>query len=217
MSMRTPITYYGGKQALLKYLLPLIPAHKLYCEPFFGGGALLFAKPESQTEIINDLNGEVVNFFKVMKSKFPELQKQIQGTLYSRELFKRARVIYEFPDMFSDVDRAWAFWTLTNQGFAGSVTSWGFGKTSSKEKSLANKRIEFSKAYAERFAHVQMEHNNALKVIERCNDKDSFIYCDPPYIHSHQGHYAGYTSDDFTALLESLSKFKGKFLLSSYP
>mgnify|MGYP000216877373 CR=1 FL=1 len=51
--MKTPITYYGGKQTLLKYLLPLIPQHKLYCEPFFGGGAVFFAKPKSDVEVIN--------------------------------------------------------------------------------------------------------------------------------------------------------------------
>ena len=64
--MKTPITYYGGKQTLLKYLLPLIPQHKLYCEPFFGGGAVFFAKPKSDVEVINDINGEVINFFIVI-------------------------------------------------------------------------------------------------------------------------------------------------------
>ena len=215
--LKTPITYYGGKQALLKYLLPLIPPHKLYCEPFFGGGALLFAKPPSETEIINDLNGEVVNFFKVVKTKFKELQKEIQGTLHSRELFKRAKAMYDFPDLFSDVQRAWAFWVLTNQGFSGMIGSWGFGKTNSKERALLNKREDFTIAYAERFETVQIEHNDALKVIDRCDDKDSFIYCDPPYINSDQGHYAGYTVGEYKLLLDKLAKFKGKFLLSSYP
>jgi DNA adenine methylase len=215
--LKTPITYYGGKQSLLKYLLPLIPPHTLYCEPFFGGGALLFAKPPSETEIINDLNGEVVNFFKVVKTKFKELQKEIQGTLYSRELFKRAKAMYDFPDMFTDVQRAWAFWVLTNQGFAGMIGAWGFGKTNSKEKALLNKRADFTIAYAERFESVQIEHNDALKVIARCDDKESFIYCDPPYINSDQGHYEGYTPSDYKLLLDKLAKFKGKFLLSSYP
>jgi DNA adenine methylase len=215
--MKTPITYYGGKQALIKYLLPLIPSHKIYCEPFFGGGAMFFAKPKSEVEIINDLNGEVVNFFKVVKTKFSELQKEVQGSLHSRELFKRAKAIYDFPDMFSDVKRAWAFWVLTNQGFAGIIGSWGFGKQNSKERSLVNKRNDFTKDYAERFESVQIEHNDALKVIDRCNDKTAFIYCDPPYINSDQGHYAGYSEQEYKLLLDKLSKVKGKFLLSSYP
>ena len=215
--MRTPITYYGGKQSLIKYLLPLIPQHTIYCEPFFGGGALFFAKPKSEVEVINDLNGEVVNFFKVVKTKFSELQKEIQGSPHSRELFKRAKAIYDFPDMFSDVQRAWAFWVLTNQGFAGIIGSWGFGKTASKEKAVAVKRDAFTKEYADRMKTVQVEHNDALKVIDRCDDKNAFIYCDPPYINSDQGHYDGYSESEYEALLEKLAKVKGKFLLSSYP
>src|SRR4051812_14607384 len=98
--MRTPITYYGGKQTLVKRLLALIAAHHLYCEPFFGGGALFFAKPPSEVEVINDINGEVIVFFKVVQKKFAELQKEIKATLYSRELWRKARVIYENPEMF---------------------------------------------------------------------------------------------------------------------
>lgn len=215
--MKTPITYYGGKQNMLKHLLVLIPAHTIYCEPFFGGGALFFAKPKSEVEIINDKNGEVINFFKVAKTRFAELQKEIQGTLHSRELYKKAMVVYEHPDLFTDVKRAWALWVLTNQGFASMIGSWGFGKENAKEKSLANKRDEFTKEYADRLRMVQIENNNAIKVIQRCDSKDTFIYCDPPYIGSDMGHYKGYTEEDYKQLLDVLVKVKGKFLLSSYP
>ncbi|MDQ3191028.1 MAG: DNA adenine methylase [Bacteroidota bacterium] len=215
--MKTPITYYGGKQNMLKYLLELIPAHRIYCEPFFGGGALFFAKPKSEVEVINDKNGEVINFFKVIKTKFPELQKEIQATLHSRELYKKAMVVYEHPDLFSDVKRAWALWTLTNQGFAGLIGSWGFGKTDSKEKSLANKREDFTQDYAQRLKTVQIENNDALKVIARCDSKETFIYADPPYIGSDMGHYKGYSEQDYKELLNMLAKAQGKFLLSSYP
>jgi DNA adenine methylase len=215
--MKTPITYYGGKQTMVKYLLPLIPVHKLYCEPFFGGGALFFAKPKSEVEVINDINGEVVNFFKVIKLKFKELEKEIKATPHSRKLFKKARVVYEFPEMFTDVHRAWAFWTLTNQGFAGMIGAWGFGKDNSKETALARKREGFTEEYAERLRTVQIESNDALKVIDRCDAKDSFFYIDPPYFNSDQGHYKGYTKEEYILLLERLRKIKGRFLLSSYP
>lgn len=215
--MRTPITYYGGKQTMLKYLLDLIPEHRIYCEPFFGGGALFFAKPKSEVEVLNDINGEVINFFQVLKKQFPELQKEIQATLHSRELYKNAMVVYEHPELFSDVKRAWALWTLTNQGFSGMIGSWGFGKTPSKEKAIARKRDEFTKAYEERLKTAQIENNDALKVIARCNEKEAFIYCDPPYIGSDMGHYEGYTEEEYKKLLDALAKFKGKFLLSSYP
>ena len=215
--MKTPITYYGGKQTLLKYLLPLIPQHRLYCEPFFGGGAVFFAKPKSEVEVINDINGEIVNFFKVLKSKFPELQREIKATLHSRELYKKAMVVYDHPDLFTDVKRAWALWVLTNQGFAGMIGSWGFGKDDSKEAALANKRDAFKKEYEDRLAKVQVENNNAIKVIQRCDEKETFIYADPPYIGSDQGHYKGYSENDYRELLDALAKVKGKFLLSSYP
>jgi DNA adenine methylase len=215
--MKTPITYYGGKQTLLKYLLPLIPQHKMYCEPFFGGGAVFFAKPKSEVEVINDINGEIVNFFKVIKTKFPELQSEIKATLHSRELYRNAMVVYAHPDLFTDVKRAWALWVLTNQGFAGMIGSWGFGKDDSKEAALATKRDLFTKEYEDRLTKVQVENNNAIKVINRCDDKETFIYADPPYIGSDQGHYKGYSESDYRELLDTLAKVKGKFLLSSYP
>lgn len=216
--MKTPITYYGGKQTLATRIVELIPAHNLYCEPFFGGGAVFFTKAPSPVEVINDLNGEVINFFKVIQKKQAELEKEIKATLHSRELYKKARVIYTNPELFDEVKRAWAFWTLTNQGFAGMVTSWGFGKTASKERALKNKREDFSiQAYGKRLSQVQVECNDALKVIDRCDAKDSFFYVDPPYFNSDQGHYEGYTKQDYIRLLERLRKLKGKFLLSSYP
>lgn len=215
--MKTPITYYGGKQNMIKHLLEIIPAHTIYCEPFFGGGALFFAKPKSEVEIINDKNGEVINFFKVAKTKFAELQKEIQSTLHSREHYKKAMIVYSHPDLFTDVKRAWALWVLTNQGFASMIGSWGFGKENSKEKSLANKRDDFTKEYAERLRMVQIENNDAIKVIQRSDSKDTFMYCDPPYIGSDMGHYKGYSENDYKQLLDALVKVKGKFLLSSYP
>ena len=215
--MKTPITYYGGKQALLNHLLPLIPKHRIYCEPFFGGGALFFAKPPSHVEIINDINSEVVNFFRVVQTKFEPLQKEIRASLHSRELYKKALVVYSNPDMFDDVKRAWAFWVATNQGFSSVIGSWGFGKDDSKEAAVARKRDGFTKEYADRLKKVQVENNDALKVIDRADSKETFFYVDPPYINSDQGHYAGYTEAQYEALLKKLSRVKGKFLLSSYP
>lgn len=202
---------------MLKYLLGMIPEHRLYCEPFFGGGALFFAKPKAEVEVINDVNGEVVNFFKVLKTKFSALQREIQATLHSRELYREALEVYNDPGSYTDVKRAWALWTATNQGFAGMIGSWGFGKTNSKEKAVASKRDAFIEVYEERLRTVQVENNDALKVIARCNEKDAFIYCDPPYIGSDQGHYGGYTEEQYETLLQALSKVKAKFLLSSYP
>ncbi|HVA98140.1 MAG TPA: DNA adenine methylase, partial [Bacteroidia bacterium] len=88
--MRPPITYYGGKQKMLKYILPLIPQHEIYCEAFMGGGAVFFAKEPSKAEIINDINGNVSNFYRVVQSDFDSLKKLINGTLHSRGTYKEA-------------------------------------------------------------------------------------------------------------------------------
>jgi len=202
---------------MIKYLLPLIPEHKLYCEPFFGGGALFFSKEPSPIEVINDINGEVINFYRMVQLQFDTLQEEIRTTLHSRDLFRQATVIYQNADMFTPIKRAWAFWTLANQGFASTLESWGAGNDDSKQKSLARKRDCFVSEYADRLNTVQIECVDALKVIERCDAPDTFFYIDPPYFNSRQGHYKGYSVADYKLLLDKLSSIKGKFLLSSYP
>lgn len=84
MNRKTPITYYGGKQKLLSTILTKIPQHKLYCEPFVGGAAVFFGKPISDVEVINDTNKELINFYRVCKEKFLDLQSMVRITLHSR-------------------------------------------------------------------------------------------------------------------------------------
>lgn len=83
--MKTPISYYGGKQGMLRHILPLIPPHDLYTEVFAGGAAVLFAKEPVKINVINDLNGELVNFYRMTVSHFEELRREILRTLHSRE------------------------------------------------------------------------------------------------------------------------------------
>ncbi len=82
--MRTPITYYGGKQTMLKHIMPLIPKHEIYVESFAGGAAVFFAKQPSQMDVINDLNGELINFYHTVVSNFDELKREVDRTLHSR-------------------------------------------------------------------------------------------------------------------------------------
>lgn len=215
--MKTPITYYGGKQLMLPYILPLIPNHEIYTECFFGGGAVFFAKEPAPVEIINDMNGEVINFYRVLQMDFWKLNEAIQATLHSRELYHDAQTVYNHPHMFDPIKRAWAFWVLTNQGFSSKIGSWGYEK---KGKSMINrlntKKTDIGIALRNRFEHVQIECNDAIKVIESRDDTNAFHYIDPPYIGSNQGHYSGYTRDNYTDLLSLLERIKGKFLQSSY-
>ena len=215
--MKTPITYYGGKQLMLQHILPIVPEHHIYTEAFFGGGAVFFAKEPAPVEVINDMNGEVINFYRVLQLDFFKLNEMIQATLHSRELYHDAQVVYNSPHLFDSIKRAWAFWILTNQGFSSKIGSWGYEKQgSSMVKRLSTKKTDNIIAMRTRLEYVQIECNDALTVIESRDDPQAFHYVDPPYIGSHQGHYSGYTREHYTALMECLAKVKGRFLQSSY-
>jgi DNA adenine methylase len=216
--MKTPITYYGGKQSMLSIILPLIPAHELYCEPFFGGGAVFFAKEPSKVEVINDTNREVVNFYRTVQSDFVSLEKEISISLHSRDLHRKARVIYENPDMFNEIKRAWAFWLLANQSYSSDLSGgWSYdNKTGKSAAKATNKRDGFTEDYAIRLQGTQIECCDAIRIINMRDSKDTFFYLDPPYYNAHMGHYDGYTIEDFEMLLKTLSQVEGRFLLSSY-
>ena len=215
--MKTPLSYYGGKQQLAKVILGIIPEHRIYCEPFLGGAAVFFAKEPSKVEIINDWNGEIVNFYEVLKRDFSALEKEIEISLHSRKQHKQARVIYENPEMFDRVKRAWALWMLANSSYGHKLDGgFGYDRTGGTSKKLDNKRAAFSVDYAVRLQRVQIECCDALRIIHSRDAEDSFFYLDPPYVGANQGHYDGYMQDDFDALLKMLESLKGKFLLSSY-
>jgi DNA adenine methylase len=215
--IKTPLSYYGGKQTLAKTILGLIPPHRLYCEPFLGGAAVFFAKEPSKVEIINDTNGELINFYEVLQRDFTALEKEVAITLHSRDRHRQARVIYENPDMFDRIKRAWAVRLLAN-GSYGCMPDGGFGydRTGGASKKLANKRASFSVDYAARLQRVQIECCDALKIIRSRDVTDAFFYLDPPYVGTDQGHYDGYTQEDFDALLGVPEGIQGKFLLSSF-
>lgn len=217
--MKPPLTYYGGKQRLAETILSMIPKHRIYCEPFFGGGAVFFAKPPAELEVINDSNGELINFYRVLKTDYKNLESEIKCTLHSREYHQAAKVVLGYPQLFSEVKRAWAIWTLANQSFASKLGgTWRCDlQKNSTAKRLNNKRENFTEEYAKRLEQTQIENRDALKIIKLWDNKDAFFYCDPPYFNSDMGHYKGYTEQDFENLLVTLSEIKGKFLLSSYP
>lgn len=219
ISFKTPITYYGGKQKLVPHILPRIPKHELYGEPFCGGAAIFFAKDQSTVEVLNDTNRELINFYRVVQNDFASLEKEIRISLHSRDLHRKAWVIYNNPDMFQEVKRAWALWILSSQSFCSNLHGpWGFDKTeNTTTKKISNKREGFTEDLAIRLQNVQLESTDALYVIRSRDGKDAFFYCDPPYYNSDCGHYDGYSLQDFENLLKTLSEIKGKFLLSSYP
>lgn len=219
INLKTPISYYGGKQKLATKIVSLIPPHTLYCEAFIGGGAIFFAKPPSRAEVLNDTNKELMNFYRVLQNDFVSLEKEIRITLHSRDLHKRASVIYNYPDLFTEIKRAWAVWVLSTQSFSAQLGgTFGYDKTdNTTTKKIINNRDRFTEDFAIRMQNVNLECADALYVIGSRDTAESFFYLDPPYYNSDCGHYDGYSEQDFENLLIKISSIKGKFLLSSYP
>jgi DNA adenine methylase len=219
MIVKTPLSYYGGKQNMAAKILNLIPEHNLYCEPFCGGAAIFWAKNPSNVEVLNDTNQEFINFYRVVQNDFVSLEKMIKISLNSRSLHRQAKVIYENPDMFNEIKRAWAVWVLATASFSSIIGgSWGYDiKRNTTSKKIMNKRESFTEEFAIRLQMAQLECTDAIRIINSRDTKDAFFYCDPPYYNADMGHYDGYTLDDFEGLLKTLEKVEGKFLLSSYP
>lgn len=214
---RTPLSYYGGKQRMLGHILPNIPDHTIYTESFCGGAAVFWAKAASEVEVINDLNGAVSIFWRQIKTNFPELKRVIECTQHSRETYLDAMHIFERPHLHLEVNVAWALWVACIQGFGSKPGSWGYDLTGTTGRKLRNKIEAFGPHLAERLHRVQVECNDALKVIGSRDCETAFHYVDPPYFNSNCGHYEGYSEADFERLLVLLASVKGKFLLSSYP
>lgn len=215
--MKTPITYYGGKQGLLAVLLPLIPPHTIYVEPFAGGAAVFWAKQPAPVEVLNDTNKSLMNFYRVLKLNYPGLNKEIQSTLHSRTLHDDAKIIYKYPHLFTPIKCAWAVWILANQSYLAVLGGgWAYSTNHRQTNAVNTKRHLFSKELAERLEHVQIECTDALNVIQTRDSRDTFFFIDPPYFNSDMGRYKGYTEQDFANLLDALSQIKGKFLLISY-
>lgn len=218
--LRTPITYYGGKQNMLKEILPKIPEHHTYIEPFFGGGAVFFGKEPSKAEVVNDINQRLITFYKVLKYDFEELQRLVDETFHSRAQHKDADNEYQGgkEEIQEPLTMAWAVYVQTNMSFS-SMIGGGFGYDRLGKCALKhfNKKNAFTEDYKQRMKRVTIESYDVLKVIKAYDGPDAFFYLDPPYVSANQGHYGGYTKEDFVRLLDACSKMQGKFLLSSYP
>ena len=218
--LKTPITYYGGKQGMLKHIRSLIPPHELYCEPFAGGAAVFFDKEPVKVNVINDLNGELINFYKTVVSDYEALKHEISRTLHCRSQHQHAWYIYNNPDYFTNVQRAWAVFLLSKMGFAGQLSSsFGFDKSKdghARKMRYANDAITDSlKSLLE---HSTIECDDAFVIIKRFDCKQAFFFIDPPYVGSNMGHYSGmFNEQSLIELLDVCAKLQGKFMLTMYP
>lgn len=218
--MKTPISYYGGKQTMLKHMEPLVPNHLVYTEAFCGGAALYWAKKPADIEVLNDINGNLINFYRVLKSRFNELSEKIDSTLHSREMFDFACIVYDYPNFFDPITRAWALWVKSKMGFASMLDgSFGYDKTSNSMcKKLESSKQSFTRSLQKRIERTQIECTNALQVIESRDCPEAFHFIDPPYINSDCGHYTDtFNLMNFEELLTLCGTLKGKFMLTMFP
>lgn len=218
--MRTPITYYGGKQKMAAGIVSMLPAHKIYCEPYFGGGAVFFQKQPSFLEVINDKNDNLINFYIQTQTNFQQLKNYIDLSLYSERMHRHAKDLYYGIETGTDIEKAWAVWYAFNFSFVGSVYGgwkWSNGGSGSHDaRNFTAKQKSFNMALKNRMQHVQISCRDALRVIEDRDTQETVFYLDPPYPGCYQQHYTGFTHQNLYELLQFLTRIKGKFILSIY-
>jgi len=211
-AMKPAFSYYGGKQKIAKRIVELLPEHKCYVEPFCGGAAVLFAKPPSFNEVLNDTNGRIVNFFKVLRDQPDNLIRKIQLTPYSR------REHYDARNVSADnVDDARRWYCDVQQGFLNKPRSGWLATPAANCAKKVKMSADRLADVAQRVASVHVENVDAEKCIKQWDSKDTLFYVDPPYPSTDQGHYRGFSQGDFERLIEQLSGIKGRAVLSCYP
>lgn len=220
--------WYGGKYSHLDWLLPLLPAITHYCEPFGGSGAVLINRLPAPVETFNDIDGDIANFFRVLRDNKEELLETIGLTPFSREELRIA--VTEPTAEISDLERArrffvrarqvrtglaqtasegrWAHCKLTTRaGMAGAVSRW-----------LGS--VEGLAEIAQRLLRVQIENAPALEVIQRYDSRETLFYCDPPYVHASRADTNAYayemSDDEHRELARTLRNVQGKVALSGY-
>jgi DNA adenine methylase len=221
--------WYGGKYSHLDWLLPLLPKTTHFCEPFGGSAAVLINREPSPVETYNDIDGDVVNFFRVLRDKKDDLIEKIGLTPFSYEEYVKA-IAEKGNKNLPDVERARLFYIRARQsrtGLAQGATAgrWAYCRlTSRAEMAGAVSRwlgaVKDLPLIAQRLLRVQIENRPAIDVIKRYDSAETLFYCDPPYPHECRGdiHAYGYEMSDkeHRDLAEILNSVKGKVALSSY-
>lgn len=204
-------------------LLPLLPKHTVYVEPFCGGAALFWNKPQrtngdNYREVLNDANAQLVNLYRVMQDEATAraLIHRLVFTPYARVEYKKAMAIYK-NGTDCPIEAAWAFYVNINMSFANKLNAgWGVSLVGRNLADTWANRLTHLSSQFERLNGVHLECNDALAIIKQWDSPQTLFYCDPPYPGTDQGHYGGYTHDDFLKLVDALDHCEGSFLLSNY-
>lgn len=226
---RPLIRYHGGKFLLAPWIIAHLPPHRVYVEPFGGGGSVLIRKSRSYAEIYNDLNGEIVNVFRMARDRGPELIRSLELTPFAREEFKSS---YEPSD--DPLEQARRTILRSFQGFGSAAVC---GEVSGFRAN--NNRAGTSPAHdwhnypaalemvVERLRGVVIESRDAVDVMRQHDGPDTVHYVDPPYVHStrsqkvrgtvtRKAYKHEMTDDQHRALAETLRGLQGMVALSGY-
>ncbi|KHA80763.1 restriction endonuclease subunit M [Janthinobacterium lividum] len=205
------IPWIGGKRRLADRIIPQFPPHTCYVEVFAGGAALYFMRPPAEVEVLNDVNGELINLYRVVKNHLEEFVRQFKWALSSREVFKWLQDTP--PHTLTDLQRAARFFYLQQHAFGGKVDgqTWGTGTTAPPLNLL---RIEENLSAAHlRLSGAYIENLDWYKCMERYDRPHTLFYLDPPYWET-AGYGVEFEFAQYEKMAELMARLKGKAILS---
>lgn len=209
---RSFLSWLGGKSLLAGKIIPLMPEHKCYVEVFAGAAWMLFKKPESQVEIINDINLDLVTLYRVVKHHLDEFVRYFRWLLIAREEFERFKL--EEPATLTDIQRAVRFFYLTRASYGSMGRNFSVSPGRPSNLNLLRLEEQLSAAHL-RLARVFIENRPYARLIELHDRPHTFFYIDPPYYGCEDDYGKGiFNREDFGRLGELLGGIKGKFILS---
>jgi DNA adenine methylase len=211
-NMKGPIAYIGGKNRIATQIIELFPKHKTFVEVFAGGAQVFFHKEPSSVEVLNDLDRDVVTFFRVCQSHHGELVRYLKFIVTSREWFKLLQE--QDPKALTDIQRAARFFYLQKNAYAGLVHHRSFGYSVEEPSRFNPERIpELIENAHRRLARVQIECLPYEEILKRYDRQTTLFYLDPPYFGLKLYNF-NFTEADFVELARRLASIHGKFVLS---
>jgi DNA adenine methylase len=204
----------GGKSQLAKRIVQYFPSHKTYIEACIGAGHILWAKPKetSAAEIVNDVDGELINFYQVLHKHGRKLAFELDSMPYSRQLFRKMRD----SKPRSAFKRAARFWYLNRVCFGGKSRGQTFGVVASRQtKTLPASIVRSVDSVIERLRGVTFESIHLSRLLQLYDRGDALFYLDPPYWGLSQSYAGVFGQKDHVKLAQSLAGLKGSWILSS--
>jgi len=207
--LKPPISRMGGKSKLRKTIIEMIPDHECYIELFFGAGWVYFGKQPSKVEVINDIDKELINLFKMIKYHAPEIERLLQYEFSGRDIFEEYKN-YSI-EYLTEIHRAVRFLYLISQSFASKMEAYGYATTSKPKPQIFYKNI--LKDLKERLRNTYVENLTFEKIIKKYDREYSFFFADPPYFQT-EGYDNEFVEKEHLLLRDNLKNLKGKFLLT---